>query len=378
LWLYLLLLKVKSDHVGDVNMDTSALFHSDKDVFGEVSDNFHAGDLNVGENLVDDKDGDIVLTVGELVKMYNNEEAEKNDSDVEVLNSVNAGKQKFERLQANKGSRQTQSEITVDFRDVADAGEEKKCVEKVVLEEDTEWDQEVKCQHRYRQHCYTTYSTAFKPFQEEECQDNYKKNCFIEFGLDAVNHTVRICRRPLEKDCSIEGDEICSTHFETECWTRQVRQEVEDDVPSCQPVVEQVCAEETVGYSTGEKCSAVTRLSCRIEKKVSYKFSPVTECKLTPVEICAPAGCGVREGEEQCHDRRTLVVYDKPEESCNLESFKSCQFVTKLVPHLKDKDQCVDIPLEICVRYDTNPRLVNKPVLKVWCYKTKEEGSLAK
>ena len=141
---------------------------------------------------------------------------------------------------------------------------------------------------------------------------------------------------------------------------------------------------------------------------MSYKYNPVTECKLTPVELCGPAGCGVKEGPEECHDRRsglltitlqenlyfrTLVVYDKPEESCNLESFKNCQFVTKLVPHLKNKDECVgeydeyyqvvpdtmpaDIPLEICVRYDTNPRLVNKPVLKVWCYKAKTEESLA-
>ena len=36
-----------------------------------------------------------------------------------------------------------------------------------------------------------------------------------------------------------------------------------------------------------------------------------------------------------------MVVYDKPEETCNLESFKSCQPVTRLVPHLKDKDKCV-------------------------------------
>jgi hypothetical protein len=117
LWLYLLLLKVKSDNVNDVNMDTSALFHSGNDVFG---DNLHAGDLNVGENLVDDKDGDIVLTVGELVKMYNNEEhTENNDLDVEIINPDYAGKQKFERLKTNKGSKQTQSELTVDFRDVA-------------------------------------------------------------------------------------------------------------------------------------------------------------------------------------------------------------------------------------------------------------------
>ena len=120
MWLYLLLLKVKSDHVSDVNMDTSALFHSGMDVFGEVSDNFNTGDLNIGENLGDDKDGDIVMTVGELLKLYNDEENhEKSNSDFEIINSVYAGKRKFERLQTNNGSKQTQSEITVDFRDVA-------------------------------------------------------------------------------------------------------------------------------------------------------------------------------------------------------------------------------------------------------------------
>ena len=35
-----------------------------------------------------------------------------------------------------------------------------------------------------------------------------------------------------------------------------------------------------------------------------------------------------------------------------------------------------DIPLEICVRLETNPRTVNKPVLTVWCYKGTEESGL--
>ena len=164
LWLYMLLLKVKSDPMRNVNMDTSALFHDDNN----DSENYHVGDLNVGEHLITDDISDIVLTVGELVEMYNSEDPLVNtDSDVEVINPELTGKTKFERLQTNPSSKQTQSEITVDFRDVAgehgvlvppvynsyyfyaDAGEEKKCVEKVVLEEETEWEREVKCHHRY-------------------------------------------------------------------------------------------------------------------------------------------------------------------------------------------------------------------------------------
>ena len=36
-------------------------------------------------------------------------------------------------------------------------------------------------------------------------------------------------RRPLEKDCSVEGREVCSTHHESECWTKNVRKEVRKD-----------------------------------------------------------------------------------------------------------------------------------------------------
>ena len=31
---------------------------------------------------------------------------------------------------------------------ILDAAEEKRCIEKVVLEEQTEWDQEIQCHHR--------------------------------------------------------------------------------------------------------------------------------------------------------------------------------------------------------------------------------------
>ena len=37
-----------------------------------------------------------------------------------------------------------------------------------------------------------------------------------------------------------------------------------------------------------------------------------------------------------------------------------------------------DIPLEICVRQEVNPRKVNKPVITVWCYKASPESGLAK
>ena len=41
-----------------------------------------------------------------------------------------------------------------------------------------------------------------------------------------------------------------------------------------------------------------------------------------------------------------------PEESCNLEPQRICKQVTKLVPLLKAGEECVDIPKEVCNRYD--------------------------
>ena len=59
------------------------------------------------------------------------------------------------------------------------------------------------------------------------------------------------------KDCSVEGEEVCSVEHESECWTRNIRKEVRlpsitklihnqivtqvrDDEPECLPVVEKV------------------------------------------------------------------------------------------------------------------------------------------
>ena len=64
----------------------------------------------------------------------------------------------------------------------------------------------------------------------------------------------------------------------------------------------------------------------------------------------------------------TQVVQEVPEETCNLEPQRICKHVTKLVPRLKARENCVDIPKEVCSRSRTNPRTVQKPVIKKWCY----------
>jgi len=114
-----------------------------------------------------------------------------------------------------------------------------------------------------------------------------------------------------------------------------------------------------------------------VSKKPVKKFTPITGCTKEPREICAPAGCGFKEGAEECYDKKQTVVQDAPKEQCSLEPQRTCKHVTKLVPKLSPTEECVDVPKEVCTRSRTNPRKVKKPVVKKWCYVPSEESGLA-
>merc|ERR1712098_300241 len=107
------------------------------------------------------------------------------------------------------------------------------------------------------------------------------------------------------------------------------------------------------------------------------KFTPITGCTKEPREICAPSGCGFKEGEEECYDKTQTIVQDAPKEQCSLEPQRTCKHVTKLVPKLEPTEECVDVPKEVCTRSRTNLRKVKKPVVKKWCYVPTEESGLA-
>merc|ERR1712215_613357 len=256
----------------------------------------------------------------------------------------------------NRFARQGGEDVAVDFGAVAAAGPDadgKKCIDKVEMVEETEYDDVVQCDH------------------------SYDKRCHIEYEQIAFNETAEICRTPLVKDCEVEGPEICRTEYESECWTKQEVHDVEDDVVSCTTEVEEKCEDETSGYTTNTKCSKWPKEVCTVEKKAVKKYTPITGCTKEPREICAPAGCGFKEGDEECYDKTQTVVQDAPKEQCSLEPQRTCKHVTKLVPKLEPKEECVDVPKEVCTRSRTNPRKVKKPVVKKWCYEPSEESGLA-
>ncbi|TRY69510.1 hypothetical protein TCAL_09406 [Tigriopus californicus] len=273
-----------------------------------------------------------------------------------------------------RASRQGQgNEVALDIGSIAAAGE--RCIDKVVMVEETEYDEEIECHHSYSERCHTTYTTDFEPQQEEECEENFKKSCFIEYRKVAFEEPIRFCHTPLI--CEGEGPEECKTVYETQCETRYHEHEVEDDVVDCETIQEEKCEDVTQGYTTEQKCTKWPKQVCSNEKKTVKKYTPETDCKKVGRELCGPSGCVPQPGPEECFDKKETVVQEVPEETCNLEPQRSCKHVTKLVPLLKPSEECVDIPKEVCSRSRKNPRKVQKPVVKKWCYVPSEQSGLA-
>merc|ERR1712033_41674 len=270
-----------------------------------------------------------------------------------------------------RGSRQGGGDdVALDIGSIAAAGE--RCIDKVVMVEETEYDDVIECKHSYTQKCHTT---DFEPQQEEECEENFIKNCFIDYRKIASEEKIEFCHTPLI--CDGPGEIQCRTVYESQCQTRYHEHDVEDDVVECETVQEEKCEDVTQGYTTEKKCTKWPKQVCKKDRKNVKKYSPETECKKVPRELCGPSGCDLKPGPEECFDKKETVVSEVPEETCNLEPQKQCKHVTKLVPLLKPAEECVDIPKEVCSRSRTNPRKVQKPVVKKWCYVPTAQSGLA-
>merc|ERR1711931_525775 len=53
------------------------------------------------------------------------------------------------------------NDVALDIGSIAAAGE--RCIDKVVMVEETEYDDVIECKHSYSQKCHTTYTTDFEP-----------------------------------------------------------------------------------------------------------------------------------------------------------------------------------------------------------------------
>jgi len=181
----------------------------------------------------------------------------------------------------------------------------------------------LECTHKNVEKCHYTYITQFDTAQEEICEENFEKSCQLTFKQQAFNETIKKCYRPIEKVCDGSGPKQCKTLYESACTTKYV-------------------------------------------EKQPGKFVGDTNCEKRPVEICG-SGCTTSEGEEECHDKVVTSLVDVPEETCDLNPQKTCRFVTKLVPKLKPKPECTQIPQEVCHLKFGQPKPVKKLLKTRWC-----------
>ena len=150
-----------------------------------------------------------------------------NDYSREDRSLVNSFPFNIQEKEPLREQRQRSKNEDINFASVASVRPDrngKKCIDKVEMVEETEYDEVIKCEHSYDKKCHTTYITSYQSQQEQECDENFRKNCFIEYEKFAFNETVSICRKPLVKDCDVQSEEVCRTEYETECWTRQDEQ----------------------------------------------------------------------------------------------------------------------------------------------------------
>ena len=197
-------------------------------------------------------------------------------------------------------------EVALDIGSIAAAGE--RCIDKVVMVEETEFDDVITCQHSYSERCHTTYTTDFEPQQEEECEENFVKKCFIEYKKVATNEKVTFCHTPLV--CEGEGPIECKTIYESQCETRFHEHDVEDDVVECRTIQEEKCEDVTQGYTTEQKCTKWPKQVCETSRQRVKKYSPETECKKVPRELCGPSGCDLKPGPEECFDKTEAAVQE--------------------------------------------------------------------
>lgn len=249
----------------------------------------------------------------------------------------------------------------------------RRCVDKVMMREETEYDEIMTCIHDYDNRCHTTYVTVYEPHQEEECDEKFKKECDITYEDHAVSEKVEECRTSFVPDCDLKEQQECQTVFDTECTTRQKVHNVTEHIPECLTVNMTKCRPQTVGLVTEERCEVWPVQRCEVKEVNVVKTTPETKCEKVGRRMCPPPGCGLSEGPVECQEKMRDVIISNPVEECHMNPIKTCKMVTKLVPGLKPVQECVDVPKEVCATNRVNPHTVKRPSIMKWCYTPDQE-----
>jgi len=227
----------------------------------------------------------------------------------------------------------------VDFSNAIPGPDGSWCITKMKYVDHMVKDQVKECWHENITQCHDTYVTEFLPSQEQKCEESFWKSCKIDFKEAPYNYSMKQCHIPLVKECdspaynspSKDAEIVCKTWFESECNTTFINTSpTKEDLPN-------------------------------------------TWCKKVPRKICAPDNCRMVAGPEQCNQKMMVSTIQKPSEVCDLQPQTHCRLITRLVPHLIQKEVCRNVPKEMCHLTLGNPHTVKKPMRLRWCTKHKPE-----
>ena len=255
------------------------------------------------------------------------------------------------------------------------------CLNKTMLRKETEFEEVMRCDHSYDKRCHTTYFTDYVPHYQQECQEKFRKVCVISYQQKAVTEMVEECTIPLVPNCEKKDiPEVCRTIYDTVCHNEVESQEVEEQFPNCT----------TVNIKKNGEVWPVQQ--CSVETRTVTRSVPRTGCRKEPRELCAPGDCPIIEvgisllfincesyisqGERICVQKMKTVVVDSPEEECDMEPQQVCGQVTILVPQLKAKEECVDVPKEVCSVSKLKPLIKRVPFIQKWCFNPEDEENL--
>ena len=78
------------------------------------------------------------------------------------------------------------------------------------------------------------------------------------------------------------------------------------------------------------------------------------------------------QGPVLCDNKMKTIVVDSPVETCDLEPQVTCKQITKLVPQLTPRQECVQVPKEVCAMSRLNPTIREVPYVQKWCFNPNE------
>merc|ERR1712038_1030840 len=248
---------------------------------------------------------------------------------------------------------QAQQNTAIDFSAGVEEADGTLCVFRPEEQESLEQEQQQQCTQQNVTQCYNTYVTKYTTSVREKCEEVFVKTCRIVQRSQAYNHTVRMCKRPLVKDCNTYQTSlpIYNTGYAAPGYGAPPPP-APPPALVCRDLTETVCNTSTL---TGPEGSA--RL-------------PVTQCGLEERQICAEDHCQVVEGEPECYERTVENIVEVPEETCSLEPTTECKNETISIPNLIPEEKCRSVPKEVCQWVFLNPKTVKKTELVKYCLNT--------